>query len=382
MSMGRKIMRARVLRVLLCAALMTAVLASVAAVSSSCGKNIASTSGNVSNYGYVLADGGDVYYTKIIEDGNSYYSNIYKRNIQNGGEILVASTEVEYPREMNGFLTIDGGELYFLSNYLNDSVIQASPNISRVNPDGRHIKPEKLFQDDISCAFMQIVNGVIYYYDDAEQAIYRMNTDGTQKKFICSAVASGIAIGGGRIYYGEYEKLMEVGENGGTPKELRDFSDENFYIQSIVLDGDYIYYLDDSYSKIGRIKTDGSENKELYAVSGDSSEYIKYFNINNGVVYFVAENYGEESNYAVLSLNPGSKSPKLIVSDKNELGDIWPLAIWNDVIYFAGMPSFETILDSDYVWFTVHKSGGKISPFQPLNERSDTFASSLKQNGG
>ncbi|MCL2776077.1 MAG: DUF5050 domain-containing protein [Oscillospiraceae bacterium] len=352
--------------------LFTAIIVSFTLTFSSCGQNIVESSGNVSNYGYLLVDKNDVYYTKIVESDNTYYSNIYKYSTKDKKETLVASTEADYPNEMNSFLSLDNGDLYFLTNYLNDSVKEASANISKVKPDGKNITPTKLFEDDISCAFMQIVNGVIYYYDDTEQAIYRMNANGTQKKFICNAVASGIAIGGGKIYYAEDDAIMQVSANGGDPKELYDFSDEGFYIDSIVLEGDYIYYLDDSYSMIGRIKTDGSENKEIYRVSDDSSEYINCFNVNGGVVYFVAENYGDEGNYAVLSLNPGSKSPKLIVSDKSELGDIYPLAIWNDTIYFVGMPVYETILDSDYVWFTVKKSGGTISPFQPLNQYSDS----------
>lgn len=340
--------------------------------------NSITSSGNTSNYGYVLVDRDDIYYTKIVMSGINYYSNIYKYNMKNNKEILIASSEADFPNEMNGFLSLDGGNLYFLTNYLNNSVKEASANISKVKPDGKDIQPIQLFEEDISCAFMQIVSGVIYYYDDIEQAIYSMNTNGTGKKFLCEAAASGIAIGNNKIYYSEYEKLMEIGINGGEPNEIYDFSDDNFYIDSIILDGEYIYYLDDSYSFIGRVKTDGSDNKEIFKVNDDSYEYINCFNINGGTLYIVLENYGEESNYAVLSIIPGSHSPKLIVSDKNDLGDISPLAIWNDTIYFIGMPIYDTILDSDYVWFTVKKSGGKIAPFQPLTEYSDTFGDMLK----
>ena len=351
----------------------------IPATLASCGKSVAVSSGNLSNYGYVLVDDGNIYYTKIIESSSRYYSNIYKYNIKTKQDILISSAVADYHNEMNSFLTIDKGELYFLTNYLNNSIKEASVNISKVKPDGKNIEPELLFEDDISCAFMQIVNGVIYYYDDIEQAIYRMNTNGSHKKFICDAAAAGIAIGNGKIYFSEFDKLMQVSAKGGEPVEIYDFSDEGFYIGAIVLDGGYIYYLDDSYSVIGRIKTDGKGNQEVYRVNGNTNEYIEYFNVSGGVVYIVAENYSEDAIYSVLSVTPGSRTPKQIVTNNSELGDISPLAIWQDTIYFMGMPVYDTVLNSDYVWYTVKKSGGKLTPFQPLCEYSDTFEELLNQ---
>lgn len=339
----------------------------------SCGKSVSVSSGNISNYGYVLVDGDDIYYTKVVESLSGYYSNIYKYNIKTQEEILIASTEADYHNEMNGFLAIDNGELYFLTNYLNDSIKEASVNISKIKPDGKNIQPTLLFEDDISCSFMQIENGVIYYYDDMEQAIYRMNVNGTQKKFICDASASGIAIGNGKIYFSEYDVIMQVSTKGGEPQVFYDFSDEGFFVETIILEGNYIYYIDDSYSCIGRIRTDGSGNQQIYTISGNTNEYIEYFNVSGGVVYIVSDSHAEDSIYSILSIIPGNKSPKQIVTNKSELGDISPLAIWNDTIYFMGMPVYETILDSDYVWFTVNKSGGKLTPFQPVNEYSEKF---------
>ena len=346
---------------------------------SSCGRNISVSSGNISNFGYVLVDDGNIYYTKIVESALGYYSNIYKYNIKTQSEILVASTEAYYHNEMNGFLAMDNGELYFLTNYLNDSIIEASVNISKITPDGKNIEPTLLFDEEISCTFLQIVNGIIYYYDDMDQAIYKMNTDGTNKMFICDALVSGIAVDKGNIYYAEYDTIMKVSTKGGEPTIVYEFSDEGLYIESIVLDGNYIYYLDDSYSLIGRMKTDGSKNQTVYTAGEQTNEYIEYFNVNRGVVYIVAENYAEDAIYSVLSVTPGNKTVKQIVSHKSELGDISPLAIWNDTIYFTGMPMSDTILDSVYVWFTVKKSGGILTPFQPLSEYSDKFEELLNK---
>lgn len=336
---------------------------------SSCGSSVAATSGNASNYGYVLADGDDIYYTKIVvESETECYSNIYKCSAKNtDDEILISSVRAEYVNHMNAFLSLDGGYLYFLTKFIHGSEEEYSDNIYRVKPDGKNTTPEKLFEENISCSFMYISNGMIYYYDDTDCALYRMNTNGTKKQLLCEAIATGIAFSGDKIYYAEFDQLMSVSVNGGEPVEIYNFEEDDIYIESLVFDGGYLYYLDDTYSLIGRIKTDGTDKKKIYEVGESSYAYIEGFNVSGGVVYFVLDEYGQTENYAVLSVTPGSKSTKLIVSDTNELGDIGPLSIWNDTIYFIGMPIYETIMDSDDVWFTVKKSGGNITPFKPLN---------------
>jgi hypothetical protein len=336
---------------------------------SSCGASVAATSGNSTNYGYVLADGDDIYYTKIIVESESeIYSNIYKCSARNpDSEILISSMPAGYINHMNAFLSLDGGYLYFLAKFIHESEEEYSDNIYRIKPDGKNTVPEKLFEEDISCSFMYISNGVIYYYDDTDYAFYRMNTNGTKKQLLCEAVVTGAAVGGDKIYFAEFDVLMSVSVNGDEPKEIYNFEDDDIYIEKLILDGNYLYYLDDTYSLIGRIRTDGTDKKKIYEVSESSYAYIESLNVSGGVVYFVLDEYGQTENYAVLSITPGSKSTKLIVSDTNELGDIGPLSIWGDTIYFVGMPIYDTILDSDDVWFTVKKSGGKIDPFKPLN---------------
>ena len=329
----------------------------------SCGKSVAANSGNVSNYGYILADGNDIYYTKIVEnDEGDFYSNIYKYNIKSGAEILVAENEADSIYDLNAYLALDGGYLYFLPNFLHKSVKEVSDNIYRVKPDGKNIEPEPLFKEDINVSFMHISNGTIFYYDDAESAIYRMRTDGTKRQLICEAYISGIAVGKDKIYYSEFELLMAVSVNGGEPEEIFDFDDFDMYIEYLVLDGDYLFYLDDNQSTLGRIKTDGTEPRTLFTY-----DYIEHFNISGGTLYFVVDEYGSTGNYAVLSIVPGSRSPRVVVSDKEDFGEISPIAIWDGTVYFIGFPNSDTIMDSDEVWFTADIGGGEMKPFQPVN---------------
>lgn len=338
-------------------------------VASSCGTSVAAISGNASNYGYVLTAGDDVYYTKIVvKSEEEIYSNIYKCSAKNPeNEVLISTVRAEYINHMNAFLSLDGGYLYFLTKFIHGTGEEFSDNIYRVKTDGKNTTPEKVFEEDISCSFMYVSNGTIYYYEDNDMAIYKINTNGTKKELLCEANISGIAVGGDKIYYAELDRLMAISVNGGEADEIYNFEADEIYIESLVLDGNYLYYLDDAYSSIGRIKTDGTDKKDVYKMSESSYAYIESFNVSGGVVYFVLDVYGQTENYAVLSITPGSKSTKLIVSDENELGEIGPLAIWGDTIYFVGMPFYETIMGSDDVWFTVKKSGGKIEAFKPLN---------------
>ena len=346
---------------LLCAVIFSGIL-------SSCGASSILSSGNVSNYGYVLTDKTDVYYTKTITSGNgTVSSNIYKYNTKTQTEILIAQTSAEEIFEMNAFMTLYNGELFFLTNYAHGTSKEWSPNIYKIKTDGKNTKPEAILEKDTKCSFMQIVNGMIYYYDYLEDSMYRVNPNGTKRELICELPMTAIAIGGGKIYFADYDILAEVSVNGGEPKEIYNFEEDDIYIESLILDGNYLYYTEYNQELIGRIRIDGKDNREVYKVPESSSAYIENFNIGAGKVYFTLDEYGESGDYAVLEITPGGNQPRVIVSDKNELGDISPLSIWGDTIYFVGFPIFDTVLNSDFVWFTVSKNGGNIEPFQPFN---------------
>ena len=347
--------------------LLFAVLLICAAAFGSCG-SAAGPSGNIGNYGYVLVDGNDIYYTKVIIGEMDYYGNIYKYNTVDQTEILVAETHVDYFSEMNAYLTLYNGYLYFLPYFLHDSVNESSPNIFRVIPDGKNTTPEPLLTYEASITFMQITGGKLYFYDDFDEMLYSMNPDGTNHKIICEDIMFGISISGNRAYYTDYEMLSSVNLYGGQPKLIFDFSeleDESIYLENIIVDGNYVYYLSDDFSHIGRIGTNGRNKKNIY--TAELNEYICFFNISGDTLFVVSEDYGEEENYAVIAVNIKDGSAREVVSASENLGDILPLSIWGETIYFTGMPIYETIMDSDYVWFTVQKDGGSLAAWQPFN---------------
>ena len=349
---------------------------------SSCAQNVPVSSGNATCYGYTLVDGDDIYYTKIIcDEDNNLYSNIYKYNVKTQKEILVSSVEAFYD-ELNGFLSLDGGYLYFLPNFLHDSMNEASHNIYKVKPDGKNVKPTPLFEKNIECTFMHVADGMIYYFDEADYSFYKIKTDGTKREFICEAPnlpynTLGIAVGKDKIYYAEDELLMAVSLNGGKPEVIFDFYDYDVYIDDLILDGDYLYYLCDQ-SQIGKIKTDGTENRTIYTYT---SGWIDFFNFSDGILYLVVDSAESDSSWEILSVVPGSKSAKVLVSAKENLLDIWPPSIWGDKIYFVGVPQQGDVLGSDEGWYTVGKNGGDITAFQPLNAEIEGFGADIFGTG-
>ena len=347
--------------------LLICVCAIIAVFAASCGGEIQIPAGNINSYGYVLVDGSDIYYTKVIMTDISYYSNIYKYNTATKKDEIVAEVEVDYFSEMNAYLTMHGGYLYFLPySSFHESPYESSPNIYRVKPDGENIEPEALLEGRASVTFMQIKGGVLYYYDDDTETLYSMSPNGTNRRVVCEAVMDSISISGGKAYFVEDELLMSVSLKGGEPQFLFDFweLDDGFYLKDIVAEGNYIYYADDEYSRIGRIRTNGKNNEILY--TAEEEEYIIFFNVSGESIFIVMENYGKTKNFAIISVSTKGGAPRLVISDAENFEEILPLSIWGETIYFnAGMEK-EIVMESDYAWFTVRKGGGKPIPFRPF----------------
>ena len=321
------------------------------------------SSGNITNYGYVLAEGNELYYTKVIMTDISCYSNIYRYNTGTKKEELVAEVEADYFNEMNAYLTLHNGWLYFLPSFLHDSQKESAPNIYRVKADGESAEPEALLEGSASVTFMQIKGGVLYYYDDAEERLYSMSPNGTNRRGVCEAVMDSISISGSKAYFADYELLYQVSLKGGEPELIFDFStlEDMIYLRDISVSGEYIYYLDDEGTCIGRIRTDGKGNEYIY--TAESGEYIEFFNMDGNKIYIVVDDYGEEQAYAIIEVSTNGMEIKTVVSDSENFGDILPLSIWGDTIYFIGMYLFEET-ESKYVWFTVSKSGGNLTAWQ------------------
>jgi len=351
--------------------LIAAVCAAMAMATGSCGRGSTVSAGNINNFGYLLVDGQHIFFTQVTITDFGYYSHIYRYHTVSKEEIPVARMEVDFPNEMNAFMSIHGNYLYFLPYFLHESMKEVSPNIYRVRTDGSNTTPEPLFDEEMSIMFMQIEGGLIYFYDDYLGALFSMNPDGSDRRVIAEAPMDSLTIAGGTVFFADNEHLMSVPLRGGEITEIFDFSTfgaNGVFLRHIVAEGNYIYFSDDDFSMVGRIRNNGrSEPEIIYRTNPDTLEYVAFFNVSGNNVFMVVENFGPEQNFAILSVPVSGGEPRVIVSDAESLGDILPISIWNNVIYFAGMPIYVTVMDSDYVWFSVGVDGGRFGPWQPFS---------------
>lgn len=331
---------------------------------------------NASNYGYTTVLGQDIFYSKVILNDIYLYSNIYKYNSATNTETLLLKNDAYDINELNAFISPYKDKVFFLKNYLHDSVQGFSDNIYYVKTDGSAVDPEKLLTEDVVCSFMQIYDEKIYFYDEAQQMFYSVNIDGTEKKEICAAVTARICINEKYIYYIEYDTIFRVSLNGGKPETIIacSESEESFYPNELAVDSGYIYVIDDTYTYIKRIRINDKSIENLYEVMSGDTAYISHLNVSDGIIYFIIDSYGNDGKYAILSLVPGSGSPNEVVSGSNLYIDILPFTIWENIIYYYACPN-DTIMNSDYILYTVPVTGGKPKPFKPRFELSDTFGS-------
>lgn len=367
------------------------ILCVIIANAGSCGSSSAVPAGNIANYGYVLVDGNNIYFTRMVITDFANYSNIYRLDMRTpqAEPLLIAKMEVEWHNEMSAFLTLHNGYLYFLPYFLHESMNEVSPNIYRVRADGQDVTPEPMLEQDAAITFMQIAGGLIYFYDEnagEHGTLYSMRPDGSNREIVLEAFMQAITIGGNDAFFIDEDMVLRsVSLRGGEPREIFNFlqteenEEEEFgvfpdNINNILADGNYIYYLDEDGLFVGRIRTNGTNNEIIYAVNEESSEFIAYFNVSGDTLFMVMGDYGAEFNFAIIAVSTrGGGTPRVVVSPSEDLGDIMPISIWGNVIYFAGMPIYETIMDSDYVWFSVRKEGGRPVAWQPFSIFDEAF---------
>ena len=127
-------------------------------------------------------------------------------------------------------------------------------------------------------AFHVYVKGeYIYFTNNGPQDgfIFKMKTDGSEKKQVNNDHASQIAVSGDTIYYTSYyNKLIRVDLDGQSKKKLL----TGKLINDINVDGDWIYF---NYNqKLYKMKIDGTE---LTKLSNDNPRYI---NVNGDWIYY------------------------------------------------------------------------------------------------
>ena len=153
--------------------------------------------------------------------------------------------------------------IYFYSSQGYGKAAEPFGRIGKIDKTSGEI--ERVGDADITTYSFTICDGWIYYLDnDMEKkgdkaGVYKMKTDGSEKTLL-------------------YRREL----NGGLES------------QSVLADGDYIYFIDNSFSKakpsLNRIKKDGSGYELLAEL--DSSAAFTAFNFDGNTLYYVSKENG------------------------------------------------------------------------------------------
>lgn len=146
---------------------------------------------------------------------------------------------------------------------------------------------EKIKLDDLSCKYINVVDGWIYFIADDQMSapIYKMRIDGTEKTDVGNDNCSELSVVGNWIYYTTGEGICRM-RTDGTHKTL--ITTDSAYNLNIV--GDWIYYSNGSDNGTAyKVRVNGANNTKLnndisvcMNVAGDS---IYYVNLIDNKVY-------------------------------------------------------------------------------------------------
>ncbi|MNP09346.1 hypothetical protein D3C76_1014480 [compost metagenome] len=128
-----------------------------------------------------------------------------------------------------------------------------------------------------SAFHVNVTGEYIYYTNNGHQDgfIYKMKTDGSEKKKLNNDHASQIVVSGDSIYYTSYyNKLIRVDLEGKSKKKLL----TGKFINELNIDGDWIYF--NFNQKLYKMKTDGTELTQL------SSDDPRYINVSGDWIYY------------------------------------------------------------------------------------------------
>jgi len=152
-----------------------------------------------------------------------------------------------------------------------------SSKLYKMKADGT----EKIKMDDLSCEYINVVDGWIYFIaGDAQNSapIYKMKVDGTGKTDVGNDDCSEIVVIGSWIYYTTGSELCKM-RTDGTHKTL--INTGLAYDVNVV--GDWIYYNGGDSGYTYKIRVNGTNNTLLnygssicMNVAGDSIYYVNY----------------------------------------------------------------------------------------------------------
>lgn len=225
-----------------------------------------------------------------------------------------------------GFSVRDGNYVYYLGFEENET-----DGIYRVKTNGKN---KKKISDDYGL-YLNISGNYLYYLETSENNynsynIVKMKTNGQDKELIVEGVdTSKITVINNWVYYFKNYQLYRVKTNGKSKEQISNRSMENYEVI-----GDFIYYsyMNDGKYVIAKMKTNG-EN-----VTRIDTEASKTFFVNKNNIYYIRQNVDTNS-YELYRIKTNGESKEKIADISGD--------VRLDTINFDGSKLYYTKTNED-----------------------------------
>ena len=266
------------------------------------------TIGNIRNYGYATKSGKWIYYLSPNEDMTK--QGIFK--IKEGDKQQTTKQQLIMDLENIVSLNVYKDYLYFISisNKQFNEEDDIDNKICRIKTDGSNY--EVINDNELNNEFadMYVIDGKVYYIG-ADYNIYKMNLDGSKRELVLDTKNGCLGITDKYIIYNiENEEKSDyvtyiADINGKNPRPIL----EGKRLYSVNVEGDYIYYTNDS-KQICKVKINGKNESVLYETTAYN------LNVYGNYMYYI--NYKDEENFDQtvciyrVKTNGTTKNPEII----------------------------------------------------------------------
>ena len=283
-------------------------------------KEEGNTIGNIRNYGYGAISGNYIYYLSPNEDSSKVGIFRIKKDGSDKKEIYMCNEDLAEIVSIN----VSGNYIYFIQIGDSTNDQEVDNKIYRMKKDGSDLQLINDNEFNDNCYEIYVINGYVYYID-VDANVARMKLDGANKEKVADNKTGYLGITKDYIIYNvanEEQNTQDESDNttesstasyttyimnidGSNPRPI--IKDQRLY--SVNIDGDYIYYTNDS-KNVCRTRIDSNEEE----VISDVEAYN--LNVDNGFAYYLNYKDAENEDYTVciykIPLNSEDKTPALI----------------------------------------------------------------------
>ncbi len=193
----------------------------------------------------------DVFYYMVdLEDSNA----IYRQSIGGSPQILYG---IDNPDTFVDIEAVEDGWIYFYEFTPNGSTLM------KMTLEGQEVTP---LAEGEGLMYAQVIGDTVYYLDDNDSIVYRIDTDGSNKTVVLDGVYDSFQISGDWIYYPHYQNYEDYTyKRGGCLYKSRLDGSERTQLANHeafepCIAGDWVFYLGGYAGSTYRIRTDGTQD--------------------------------------------------------------------------------------------------------------------------